>query len=75
MFLLTQTPQLLLIGILAATHAFRRPAQQAPGAASAEAQVPVPVEDRLNMAASYFGLAVFLATAAFLSHRLLSAAG
>jgi len=69
MFLLTRTPQLLLIGIMAATHAFRRRQVDA-GAAGARPEVPA--ADRFNMAAGYFGLAAFLATAAFLSHRLLA---
>jgi Zn-dependent protease len=68
MFLLTQTPQLLLIGIMAATQIFRRPPE-----AVALAAAEVPAADRMNMAASYFGLAAFLATAAFLAHRLLAA--
>jgi Zn-dependent protease len=61
MFLLTQAPQLLLIGLMAL---FRpRPAP--------EDLEDVPVATRRNMAVHYFGLCAFLALGTFLAARLL----
>jgi Zn-dependent protease len=61
MFLLTQTPQLLLIGLMAFFH---RPAP-------VENLEEVPQAARRNMAAHYFGLCAFLAIGTYLAGQLL----
>jgi Zn-dependent protease len=62
MFLLTHTPQLLLIGLLA----LMRPRAQAQDLEA------VPVTARRNMAAHYFGLCGFLALGTFLAGQMLN---
>ena len=62
LFLFTQAPQLLIIGFLAATQAWRR--DPAP-------VDEIPARDRLKVAAGYFGLAAFLAAASAFSRSLL----
>ncbi|HVU01921.1 MAG TPA: site-2 protease family protein [Polyangiaceae bacterium] len=62
LFLVTRTPQLLLIGIFAAMNGFR----------SATHHVETTPEVRREVAASYFGLCVFLALGAHLTHQVLS---
>ena len=56
MFFLTWAPQLVLIGIMALTHGFRR-AKQGPGPEEAS----VTVDQRRGMAIAYFALAAVLA--------------
>jgi Zn-dependent protease len=63
LFLFTSAPQLLIIGLLALTHAFRR--------APDEPAVEVPPAARRNVAAHYFGLCIFLAVGAFLTRQML----
>jgi len=63
MFLLTQTPQLLLIGLMSLLH---RPAP-------VEHLEEVPAAARRNMAAHYFGLCAFLAIGTYLARQLLGA--
>ncbi|HEX7668534.1 MAG TPA: site-2 protease family protein [Polyangiaceae bacterium] len=62
MFFLTQTPQLLLIGVFALMHGFGRN----------RAAVEAPPEVRRDVAASFFGLCAFLATGIYLTGRVLS---
>lgn len=62
LFLLTRAPQLLLIGLFAAMHGFRR----------GERATPAPPEVRRDVAASFFGLCAFLAVGMHLTHQVLS---
>lgn len=62
MFVLTQTPQLLIIGVFALMHGFGRN----------RATVEAPPEVRRDVAASFFGLCAFLATGIYLTGRVLS---
>jgi Zn-dependent protease len=62
LFLLTKTPQLLLIGGLAAMHGFRR------GSHAVEAAPEV----RRDVAVSFFGLCAFLALGVHLTHEVLA---
>jgi hypothetical protein len=62
MFLLTQTPQLLLIGGFALLHAFRG---QDPN------QLPATPEEQRGWMARYFGLCFFLGAAIFTCGQLL----
>jgi Zn-dependent protease len=61
LFLLTQAPQLLLIGVFAAMHGFRR------GSSTVEATPEV----RRDVAASFFGICAFLAVGMHLTHQVL----
>lgn len=62
LFLLTKTPQLLLIGAFAAMHGFRRRPRD----------IEAPPEVRRDVAASFFGLCAFLAIGVHLTHQVLS---
>jgi Zn-dependent protease len=62
MFVLTKTPQLLLIGAFAVMHGFGKNG----------AHVEAPPEVRRDVAASFFGLCAFLATGIYLTGRVLS---
>lgn len=63
LFVLTKTPQLLLIGVFALMHGFGR--SRAP-------TVDAPPEVRRDVAASFFGLCAFLATGIYLTGRVLA---
>jgi Zn-dependent protease len=67
MFVLTHSPQLLLICFIAGSHALR-----GRGAAPPPDEADVTQADRRNMAIQYFGLAAFIATGMALTHNLLS---
>jgi Zn-dependent protease len=62
MFILTKTPQLLLIGVFALSHGLGRN----------RPSVEAPPEVRRDVAASFFGLCAFLATGVYLTGRVLS---
>jgi Zn-dependent protease len=65
MFFATMAPQLLLIGVMAATHAFRR--QQADDASQAQE----PPEVQATWTFRYFALCFFLGASMYLSQRML----
>jgi Zn-dependent protease len=65
LYLLTQAPQLMLIGFLGIMRAWR----------GTDEGVEVSDEDRRSTAARYFGLLAFLGIAAWLTHRLLDVRG
>jgi Zn-dependent protease len=69
LFVVTRAPQLLLIGFLAATHAFSRAGRQR---AVDPALAAVEPEDRRNVAYTYFGLCVFLAIGTYLAGTVLA---
>lgn len=71
MFLMTQAPMLLLIGLFAVRSLWRRRA----GEPSPDAEQPVTVTtaERQAMAVRYFGLCAFLAVGFYLANRLLAA--
>jgi len=68
LFLVTSTPQLLLIGLLSVGHIVRRRRQQAEGDPAPE----VRGEARRAMAWRYFGLCGFLTAGAYFAHALLN---
>jgi Zn-dependent protease len=69
LFALTTSPQLILIGVLAATHSLRRAGSQAAGS---EELVAVSGAARRNVAYNYFGLCAFLALGAYLTNSVLA---
>jgi Zn-dependent protease len=68
LFVTTQAPQLLLIGLMALTHTFARRAQ---GSLDTEAVLVTP-EARRSVAFEFFGLCAFLALGMYLTGSLLS---
>lgn len=68
LFLMSPSPQLLIIGVMAASHAYRR---RAGGGAPPPDEAMVTPADRTRMAINYFGLCVFLTIGMLLSARLL----
>jgi Zn-dependent protease len=67
MFLTTGSPQLLIIGLMALPHAFRR--------AQAEGHAALSPELRQAWTLRYFGLCFFLGAAVYLCRRLVSPTG
>jgi Zn-dependent protease len=70
LFVVTQAPQLLLIGVFAATHAFARARQDA--AQVDPALAALTPEARRNVAFNFFGLCTFLALGTYLTSTVLS---
>lgn len=69
LFVTTQAPQLLLIGIFALTHSLSRRAPSANVDAALEAVTP---EERRGIAFEFFGLCGFLAAGTYLTSTILS---
>jgi hypothetical protein len=67
MFLVTMAPQLLLIGIVAVMHNFRRG-----GAAEASGMPAATDDERWTWSLRYFALCLFLGAGIYFCHRLLS---
>ena len=67
MFLVTMAPQLLIIGILALMHNWRRGA----GVSADPTREPASAEQQLGWSFRYFALCAFLGACIYLSHRLL----